>query len=70
MDVAVAEFHDCHKILIVLSFRKFRCPRPKSHLLENCSQVLAADVFVDSVFIIAVMGCRDKVIRHHIVLRS
>ena len=58
----------CHKI--VLSFRKFRCPHPKSHLHENCNQVRAADVFVDSVFIIVVMGCRDKVIRHHIVVKS
>ena len=66
--VDFAEFHDCHKI--VLSFRKFRCPHPKSHLLENCNQVCAADVFVDSVFIIVVMGCRDKVIRHHIAVKS
>ena len=61
MDVAVAEFHD----KIVLSFRKFGCPHPKSHLLENCNEVRAANVFVESVFIIVVMGCRDKVIRHH-----
>ena len=56
----------CHKI--VLSFKKFRCPHPKSNLLENCNKVRAADVFVDSVFIIVVMGCRDKVIRHHIIV--
>ena len=56
-----------HKI--VLSFRKFRCLHPK-FLHENCNQVRAADVFVDSVFIIVVMGCRDKVIPHHIVVKS
>ena len=67
MDVAVAEFL---VIKLSWSFRKFRYPHPKSHLLENCNQVRAADVFVDSVFIIVVMGCRDKVIRHHIVLKS
>ena len=60
----------CHKI--VLSFRKFKCAHPTSHLLENCNHMRAADVFVDSVFIhvIIVMGYRDKVILHHSVLKS
>ena len=68
MDVAVAEFHDCHKI--VLPFRYFRFPNPQSDLLEKCNQVHVAHVFVHSAFIIVVMGCRDKVIRHHIVNRN
>ena len=50
MHVAVAEFHDCHKI--VLPFRYFRFPHPRSDLFEKCNQVRVADVFVDSVFII------------------
>ena len=50
MHVAVAEFHDCHKI--VLPFRYFRFPHPRSDILEKCSQVRVADAFVDSVYII------------------
>ena len=64
MHVAVAEFHDCHKI--VLPFRYFRFPHPRSDILEKCIQVRVADVMVDSVFI----GYRDKVILHHIALKS
>ena len=54
----------CHKI--VLPFRYFRFPHPQSDLLEKCNQLGVAHVFVDSVFIIVVMGCLDKVILHHI----
>ena len=50
--VAVAEFHACHKIVLPCPFRCFRFPHPRSDLLEKCSQVRIADVFVDSVFII------------------
>ena len=42
--VAVAEFHDCHKI--VLPFRYFRFPHPRLDLLEKCSQVRVADVLL------------------------
>ena len=49
LKLAVAEFHDCHKI--VFSFRYFRFPHPQSDLFEKCSQVRVADVFVNSVFI-------------------
>ena len=50
LQLAVAEFHDS-VIKIVLPFRYFRFPHPRSDLFEKCSQVRVADDFVDSVFI-------------------